>query len=221
MFEYNLITTKNSVKPNYDISNKDFYFEIYVSPGEEVCLLGKIDTNYICWCSITKVTQLNTNEEIINYLLSQSTERLYSSHFQVLGSRYEEIRKWHSFIVTKHWHKDHYWYRSPVSNCFFGTPPYNNGSFLAREIQKFFLMELSKCQYRLIDNVYVKVLSRYKDILMKENSPEYYHEMLPIKEIINSESYLKLCSNDEIRILYLECFDQCTNLYNLYMTASR
>lgn len=217
---YNLISTKNSVKPNYNISHKDIDFEIYVSPDEEVCLVGKVDNNYINWCSITRVTQIDTNSEIINYLLSQSTERLYSSLHKVLGSRYVEISRWHSFTVAKEWFKDHYRYRSPVSNCFFGDP-YDNGSFLAREIQKFLQTERSKCHYRLIDNGYVNILNRYKILLMKENSPAYYHEMLPIREILSSESYLKLCPDEEIRVLFLECLEQCSKLYNSYMTASR
>lgn len=222
MKQYNLITSMNSIKPNYDVSNEYIYFEIYVSSTEEVCIIGKIDNNYICWSSITSTKEVDKNAEIFNYLLSQpKNERLYSTKYEGLSSRYEEIMKWHFFTVARHWHQDHYRYRSPVSNCFLGSPPHNNGRFLANEIQSFFRDELEKCNYRLIENVYLHVLNSYRILLKKDNSPEYYHTMIPIIEILKHETYLKLSPVDEVRALYWDCLDQCSNLYNSYMTAVR
>jgi len=221
MNRYNRITAENSVKPNYEVSDKDLSIDIYVSPQEEVCIVGKLDNNYIRWCSITSGSEIETNAEIINNILSNSGEGMYSTDYRALGNRYREIKKWHFFSFAKTWYKDHYRYRSPVSQCFVGDPPYNNGLFLAKEIRKFFRVELNKCQYRIVDAQYETILNRYKALLLKETSPEHYHQMQPIMAILNNENYLKLCPDPEIRELYLECLDQCSNLYNCYMTAVR
>ncbi|MBM7565520.1 hypothetical protein [Paenibacillus sacheonensis] len=221
MNRYNLITAKNQVTPNYEIGGKEITFEIYVSPEEEVCVVGTVDNNYICWCSITKGADKDTNVEILNDLLTEPQERLYGTKFKVLESRYQEIMQWHSFTVSKAWHHDQYRYRSPVSNSFLGAPPYNNGIFLAAEIRAFFRKELRKCEYRLVDPVYVKVLQSYKRLLTMERSPEYYHHMLPVIDILKHEAYLKLCPDVDVRKLYLECLDLCSSLYNTYMSASR
>jgi hypothetical protein len=220
MNKYNLITAESSVVPNYNVSKKDLSINIYISPLEEVCIIGKVDNNYICWCSITNVSDKETNAEIFNILLSLPSERMYSTDYKVLGSRYSDIKRWHFFSVTRQWYEGHLRYRSPVSNCFLGTPPHDNGLFLANETQNFFRNELCKCHYRLIDDVYVTVLRRYITLLLKDSSPEYYHQMLPIIAILENESYLKLCPIEEVRGLYLECLEKRSELYNSYMSAS-
>lgn len=153
--------------------------------------------------------------------MSHSHGGIYSNDYKVLGSRYLEISRWHFFSVKKEWYKDHYRFRSPVSNCFLGESPFDNGRFLASEIRDFFRKELRKCHYRLIDNLYVSILISYKSLLMKGSTPEYYHQMLPIIDILRRESYLKICPDEDVRSLYWECLDQCSRLYNSYMTSVR
>lgn len=221
MHRFNLITNENSVEPKYDVHNREPYYCICVSPQEEVCIKEVADANYLSWCSLTNVSDQSTNAAIFNYLLN-SSERKYANEFYVLGSRYYEVRHWHRFIVRKEFYEDEKQYRSPVSGLFFGgDPQHNKGLFLANEIQQFVRQELNKCHFRLMDDTYRDILQRYKIILMKETSPEYYYQMKPIMAILESESYLKLCPNEEVRHLYLECLQQCSNLYNAYMSASR
>ncbi len=119
------------------------------------------------------------------------------------------MKKWHKFCIKSEYYKDN------------GDSSYNNGLLLANEIKKFYRVELSKCQYRLIDEVYIDVLNRYKSVLMKEMSPDYYHQMLPVIAILESESYLKLCPNEEVRNLYLDSLKICSSLYNTYMSHVR
>ena len=220
MNSYNFIKPENSVAPNYDVHDKDTYFCIFVSHQEEVCIVGQVDNNYISWCSLTNISEKEINIDIINFLLGPR-ERIYSTEYKALGFRYRDVMKWHKFIVKSELFNNEYRYRSPVSSCFFGDPSHNNGIFLANEIKEFYLKELSKCQYRLIDDVYITVLNRYKSLLMKERSPAYYHQMLSVIAILESESYLKLCLNEEVRRLYWECLELCSSLYSAYMTASR
>ncbi|WP_166243127.1 hypothetical protein [Paenibacillus turpanensis] len=221
MREYNLLRSDNDVEPSYDIRNESIYFQIYVSPQDEVCIVGNVDHNYICWCSITNLSEKEINAAIINLLLSFSNERMYSTEHRVLGPRYQEIKRWHYFTVRREWYEDHYRYRSPVSNCFFGTPPHNNGVFLVHEIDNFVREERKKCHFRLIDPVYVSILHTYKTLLRKQNNPEYYQEVLPLIKLLENEAYLKLCHDEEVRRVYWECLDQGSSLYNAYMTAVR
>lgn len=221
MKKYNLINTTNSIESNYDVSAKDISLRVYVSPIEEVCIVGELDNNYICWCSITNRSDIDANTEIINYILSKPQEKKISSKYHALGARYSEVKNWHYFSVSKQWYQDHYRYRSPVSNCFLGDSPHNHGVFLANEIQSFFQKEQAKCHFRLIDDGYVTILRKYYSLLIQERNPEYYHIMQPVITILENESYLKLCPVEEVRQLYLQCLGKCSDLYNTYMTAVR
>ena len=87
--------------------------------------------------------------------------------------------------------------------------------------RRFYYSESAKCKYRLMDNYYFKILEDYKKLLKQKENYEYYYEMKPLISLLESESYLKLCSNEEIRNMYLDCMKECSNLYNRYMSAVR
>ncbi len=69
MEKYNLINQDNSITPNYKVDEKELSLDIYVSPNKEVCIIGRLDNNYICWCSMTTLVERETNAPILNYLL--------------------------------------------------------------------------------------------------------------------------------------------------------
>ena len=93
--------------------------------------------------------------------------------------------------------------------------------YMSEEINRFYYSELSKCKYRLMDNYYFKILEAYKKLLEQKENYEYYYEMKPLISLLESESYLKLCPNEEIRNMYLDCMKECSNLYNRYMSSVR
>ncbi|AAK80469.1 hypothetical protein HGI32_13490 [Clostridium acetobutylicum] len=219
MEKYNLINEINSIMPNYDVKNKDISLDVYVSPKQEVCIIGRLDSNYICWCSITNLQKKETTIEILNCLLKY--DKKFISNESVLGNLYKEVMSWHKLSIKRVEHKDGPRYYSPVNNCFCGGEEYNNGEFLFNEISTFYSLELSKCNYRLIDNSYTKILNEYKNILTKDTDSYYYWKMKPLISILQSESYIKLCRDEKIRNLYLACVQECSNLYNRYMTAVR
>ncbi|WP_026909084.1 hypothetical protein [Paucisalibacillus globulus] len=49
MEKYNLVNESNRTIPNYDISEKEISIDVYVSHDKELCIIGRIDINYICW----------------------------------------------------------------------------------------------------------------------------------------------------------------------------
>ncbi|MBT2646791.1 hypothetical protein J7E52_08655 [Bacillus sp. ISL-34] len=216
MEKFNLIKQNNSVVPNYNVDDKEVSFDIYISPYQEVCIIGKLDNNYICWCSITTITDYENNSAIFHYVSNLQIKTI-SNNYKALGTRYKEVENWHRMQIIKRPYQDQFHYYSPVNSSFF-----TEGKFFAKEIYTFYKQERAKCEYRLIDDAYITILKRYKNILNKETQDYgYYYEMKPLIRIIKDESYIKLCPISEISQLYLECLKKCDDLYNRYMTAVR
>ncbi len=91
---------------------------------------------------------------------------------------------WHKFRINKRLYQNEYRYYSPVNHIFCGDDEFNNGEFFASEMSTFYDFELSKCEYRLIDNSYMKLLKKYKNILTKKSNYGYYHKMKPLISIL-------------------------------------
>lgn len=69
ILKYNLVNKNNRLVPNYDLSKEKAYFDLYISPEKSICIIGRLDNNYICWCSITKLNDREINAGILrNYL---------------------------------------------------------------------------------------------------------------------------------------------------------
>lgn len=98
MEEYNLVNRNNCIKPNYKIDDKEVSFDIYVSPDKEVCIIGRLDNNYICWASITHLDVSELNVAIFDYVLKRKPVMI-SNGYNALGFRYEEVIKWHKFRI--------------------------------------------------------------------------------------------------------------------------
>ncbi|WP_147300772.1 hypothetical protein [Sporosarcina sp. BI001-red] len=216
MNELNLIQHNNEVMSNYDVKQHEISFVLYLSPEEQVCIIGKLDNNYICWCSITPISDHETNASIFEYVTHQK-DKIISNVHKALGSNYSEVNSWHKLHINKRRFKGEDLYYSPVSSSFF-----KESKFFASQIQRFYKQEKMKCDVRLIDDFYLVILEKYKVLLNKrDQDPSYYIEMQPIIQIIEDESYLKLCTTSRIRKLYVECVNSCTNIYNTYMTSVR
>ncbi|MDA1476334.1 hypothetical protein [Bacillus changyiensis] len=67
--KYNLVHPNHCKKPNYQIDDKEIYVDIYVSPNKEVCIIGSLDNNYICWASITILGDFELIVTFIGYIL--------------------------------------------------------------------------------------------------------------------------------------------------------
>lgn len=219
--KYNLVDKSNYKKPNYKIDGKEIYFDVYVSPEKEVCILGSLDNNYIYWASITILDDRNLIVAIIDYLL-KCKPVMVSSAYVALGSRYEEVMKWHTFRISKQpYSNGEYRYYSQATLVYLGDNGKCLPEYVSGEINSFYYTELLKCNYRLMDNYYLKILEGYKKLLIERKDYEYYNEMKPLISLLKSESYLKLCPNEEIRNLYLDCMMECSILYNRYMSSVR
>jgi hypothetical protein len=220
MEQYNLINKQNACTPNYKIKNEDLEFILYISPQQELCIIGQLDNNYKCWFSITSLEERETNASIFNYLFNYEYH-LVSNEYQVLKQRYYEIMNWRQIRIVKQHYNDELRYRFPASNAFFGDPGYDNGRALANDICSFFEQEQQKCYFRLVGTNYINILNQYKKILFSNKDDLYYLEMKPLISILEKEAFLRLCPKQEVRELYISCLEQCSSLYNRYMSAVR
>ncbi|MBT2756909.1 hypothetical protein J7E71_13245 [Mesobacillus foraminis] len=212
----NRITPDNSLVPNYNLDNKEHSLELFISHNKEVCIIGKLDNNYICWCSLTTVEEYDTNSAIFEYLAYHPV-KMVSNKYNALGSRYREVESWHRLPITKRKLRNEDFYYSPANSAHF-----KEGKFFAREIHTFYRQEKLKCEYRLLGQLYVPILQTYKRALMEDGkNASYYLKMKPIIQIIEVEGYLKLCPDPDVRQLYLDCLEAGKSLYNRYMSEVR
>jgi len=219
ILKYNLINKDNQVIPNYNLNNKEVYFELYISPEKSVCIIGKLDNNYICWCSVTKLNDKEINAEIFNYVANNSFN-IYSQECIIWGrERYNEIRNWYNCDITKSTIDGMCW-RTPFGH-YYGDNKDSHGKYFASDIQSFYHELIKKCDFKINGGFYIDILKNYLNILTKDVNCGYYYEMKPLISILECESYLRLSLDETVRDLYLKCMKECSSLYNRYMTEVR
>lgn len=222
IFKYsycNLVNENNKIKPNYDLNNKDIYLDIYISPEKKVCIIGRVDNNYICWGSITNLNDEEMNSEIFNYIVSNKFN-IYSNEYRILDKeKYYEIRNWYRFYIKKSNVKGMLW-QTPFGH-FYGDNNENNGLYFAKDILDFYDELINLCNFRISNEDYVRILKNYLALLTEDKEYLYYLKMKPLISILKCEQYLKLSKNEVVRNLYLECMKQSDVLYNQYMNVAR
>lgn len=216
----NLVNRKNSAEPNYDISDKDTYFVLYLSPAGKLCIVGEKDNNYIVWCSITDINSKELNKQIFDYVASKDFDN-YTQLYKVLDSEmYREVESWHKSRITRSNHTDKMHWTTPFGHGY-GNDIENHGKYFSSNITIYHKKLVDKCEFRCEANMYYNILCSYLDILKSDDHPYYYNKMEQLISILEDESYLRVCQDEHIRLKYLECINQGYTLYNRYMTASR
>lgn len=193
--KYNLINEENAVLPNYDLSQRELSIELYFSPQQEVCIIGRLDNNYICWCSLTELEDSETNEKIFNQLVNYDY-RYVSQEYLVLGV--DESTQ----IST--------WYRSGEHE--------KHVAFSGRDFINFYNELLKKSAFRNSGDLYIDILQHYH-ILLSET--ETYEDVKPLIALLEEEAYLRISPDEKVRKLYLACMERGHWLYNRYMDRVR
>lgn len=216
----NLINESNIVTPNYDLSDKEVNIELHMSKEKELCIIGRIDNNYICWCSLTNVVDKEYNAKIFDYI-ANSKFTAFSQEYKVLGSnKYAEVQKWYRCAITRTSVEGMLW-ETPFGAYYGRENREEHGKFFSGDTIRFFDDLLCLCEFWSVENTYNYTLEYYFNILRKGRDYRYYYEMKPLISILEKESYLRICPDDIIRDLYLKCMEECSSLYNRYMTAVR
>jgi len=214
---YNLVTESNQVIPNYDLDSKELSIVLYLSPDETVCIIGKVDNNYICWVSITNLNDVEKNTKIFNYIANTHFAVFSQESLAVGHEMYDEIRNWYKCEITRPIRKGMTW-RTPFGHYYGETNDINHhGQFLATDIPSFYKELLAKCSFR-IQSGYTNILRNYLGLLTKETE---YNKMKLLISILEQESYLRLSPDKTVRELYLKCMKQSDLLYNRYMDRVR
>lgn len=218
--EFNMIDESNKVKPNYDLSNKEVSIELHISKDKEVCIIGRIDNNYICWCSLTNINDKEHNEKIFDYV-ANSRFTAVSQEYKALGTeKYLEIQKWYCCAITRTSVKGMLW-ATPFGVYYGFENGEEHGKFFSGHIIGLFDTLLKLCNFRIDEHRYIHILEHYRELLRKDSDYRYYNVMKPLISILEKESYLRVCPDERVRNLYLECMKECNSLYNRYMTAVR
>jgi len=218
MNPHELIHLQNAVVPNYSLENRITAFEIYISHLEELCIIGRVDGNYICGLSFSTVSDLERTQTIVNGMMNTANP-LLSQEYKVLGDRYHEVHDWYKLYVPHTEYNGEMKFHIP-EDCHFAI------GYMAERIKHNYQVMYSLCEARLKDGLYIPVLHLYHQLLTKfkrgeSETPSYYHQMKPFINIIGKESYLKLSHDSAVRALYLSIEKAANNLYGAYMDVAR
>jgi hypothetical protein len=216
-----LLNEANAIIPNYNVSEKILSFDVRLNYAKEMCIMGRLDGNYICGLSFSTVDNTERTQAIIDNL-AKSPRTLISTEYKVLGrERVWEIEKWLRMHFVQIQEAEHMYYFA--QNLSYSPANYQS---IASAIKTSFADLQKKCEARLAGGSYVKVLQQYYKTLSKykrsdDEAPAYYCHMKPLIAIVESEKYLKLSLNPEARKLYYALAQCADDLHGAYMDKFR
>jgi len=219
---YELINEKNAVKPNYNLKEKPFSFEIYMNYLGDLCIIGRIDGNYICGLSFSTVKDLERTQAIIEGMIG-NIDPLISNTYRVLGgfdaSEWCQIRMEHATLEGEVWLSIFGCMSRKLSARF-------QISYTAKQLQSVYSILSDTCKFRLADGKYIPVLKQYHKLLTTfkrghSKAPEYYHQMIPLIDLVQKEGYIVLSSDSAVRELYAAILAGANDLYGAFMDAAR
>ncbi|MDR0863260.1 MAG: hypothetical protein LBN30_10935 [Oscillospiraceae bacterium] len=217
---FELINRNNSVLPNYDLSGREFSFDIYLCHTQEICIIGRLDNNYICGLSFSGISNIRRTQTIIDSM-AVGSHVIVSTEYKVLGSKYDEIRnEWYRLKLSKVMMNEEVRYYCAGVDYQFPQ------SGIADNIKNAFDNLLKTCDARMAESAYLNVLQSYCGLLSKykRGEPEaasYYVRMKPLIAIMETENYLRLSSDSDIRDLFVSIVKSSKDLYNAYMDEAR
>ena len=216
---FELINSTNAVIPNYDLSGREFHFNIYLHYTQEICIMGTLDNNYICGLSFSSVSDLVRTQAIIDGM-ANSARSLISTQHKILGERCNDVRKWYRLKLSQEIREDETLYLLAETGVHF---PLN---FMSKQIETAFSNLLKACEARLAGGNYLSVLQNYLEILTKyargdAEAADHYLQVRPLINIVQTEDYLKLSSSAEVRNLFLSLEEGVDGLYGAYMDKYR
>ena len=216
----NLININNKVIPNYEVSGKEVYFDLFISPEKNLCIIGRVDNNYLCWCSLTAIGDNEINSKIFDYV-AKNTFRIFSQEHRIFSrEKVAEIQSWFRCSITRSTYKGMLW-STPFGHCYGIENKKEHGRYFGNDIGPFYYEQLKICEFRADGDNYLKILDDYLQTLKIDKDELHYCKMKPLISVLKNEAYLRLSPDMQLRKLYLECIEECDSLYNRYMTAVR
>jgi len=221
---FELINKQNAIKPNYALDRSNYYFEVYISHTQEICVVCRMDNNYISGLSFSSVSDLERTQAIVDGMASNAGMIISNMH-SVLGKEmFYKVSKWYRLLILK---SPDYADGKHYKTRHFEAEYQFQQSGIAKAIKDSFDNLIKKCNYRLADGLYIPVLEKHFELLSKysRNDKEayrYYLEMESlIADVVRKESYLKLSPNTSARELYIKISNCADALYGAYMDIAR
>lgn len=194
--ELNLLTEENMKIPKYKPNRKFRCIKAYYPNSEDVIIVGEVDPNFICWLSLTKIDDTETNRAIFDYL-SQTEPMVFGSDARVVheaGYTYSQLRSFYMVELT----------------C-------------AEDIVNRRKAGKQKAKNRGKDK---QILQRLKSALAALNQvtgdpvADYERNEQLIQQI-QSQTDLRCSDNPAVVEAYNRLMERCSDIYNAYMTEVR
>lgn len=217
--EYNAVSKKNFVFPEYDLRKKETGMTLYFNSEGDVIIAGTVD-NYVFWLSVTRTEDMALNEEIFKRIDGGKLVRVSWLHkaLRALDLAYEDLAGYY-MVHLKRSQKEGMAWETPFGHYYGIDQAERNGSFFAKDVKGFVSEVNKRCEVRECGGRYADILKSYADMLNK--AEEYDTTVQTIQNLLNAEDYLCISEREEVRRLYVECCARCSALYNRYMTEAR
>lgn len=218
----NLVCKETAVKPNYDLSKRETYIKLYYTYSREVIIVGTVDNNYIHWLSVTKLDDLEINEQIFNHIANDSYQYVSNESTALKKNKmdYSVLSRSYLAKFNRANDKDVAW-KTPFRGDYRKDQIKHNGRFFAGSLSPYFSYLQKQCRFREAGGAYKQVLQYYLSSIEKIDFMRYDADIKPVSDILDSESYLLISTNADVRNLYFECRQLCYTKYNMYMSAVR
>ena len=205
--ERNLVTAENAETPAQNpLDGWNAYYmrpdtvghtvRVYYTDREEVLIVGEADENYICWFSVTRRDDLETNRKIFDYLYRMKPALFGSLSFLLRETDYtwEQLQQFYSAELTT-----------------------------ADEILQHYRRVKAMCRFREANGKYLQVMRHNLRLLQVRTADPAtdYETIRSIQKLVESERYLLCSDNETVRELYLRLVQNCDEIYQAYMTEAR
>lgn len=215
--QHNHVTRKNFVIPFYDTTKVERRLQLYFNNSGELLMMGWAGDQYVFWLSITRTDDVELNERIFYHVSYEKLQRVTTrdkalAAINISNSDLEgyylaelkcklEMQRKKENIPT---------WETPFGHEYEKEQAEQNGAVFAKDVQNYVSQIYQWCELRECDGHYKAVLELYASEL--KETEEYSSRVQLLQELLKSESYLILASNEEIRGLYRYCCAKCREL---------
>lgn len=192
--KYNLVTPDDAYPATYMPCAEHSLIKVTYADDGDIIITGVADNNFIHWFSVTKIDDIGTNSKIIEWL-SFCVPTVLAFHSAVLRKTkytYEQMQSFYSAEVHT-----------------------------AEDILRQKKNAEAKSRTPDGDGQLIQTMKHWnKTLSVGRLDPEKaYRKHQKLIEEIQAKSFLRCSDNPEVRELYNQASQLCSDIYNGYMTA--
>lgn len=210
----NMLISEPTVTVNYEPNPRDRRIDFYYEE-DKIYIEGLADNNCTFWLSKTDVADTSLNAQICQHILHDSFDVYFST-----SKYYNELHCLFKRSIFQNSDGEGINWQTP-----FGPYISDNdytGFFIANSLVRY-KNEIDKlCEAREDNGNYLSVMQGILEHLsLRTDDPRGdYNNATPWIKIVQAEDYLLCSKNGQIKGLSLQLAEQCSDLYNRYMTAA-